>query len=824
MAAGASQDDLEQELVRGRYSHLAPWLVLTFSLLVTGWSWSVAQAGVERSIQEHFEFRVAEVMSAIHNRLTTYEQILRSGVALIIAERDVSREQWRTFVEHLEIEKNYPGILGIGFADVLRPHELRSHEERLRAQGYPGYRVWPKGPRTAFSAIVFLEPFDWRNQRAFGFDMLSEPKRRQAMFRARDTGMAAVSGKVTLVQETTQDVQSGFLMYLPLYRGGEAPPTIEQRRERLTGYVYSPFRMDDLMHGIFGVRPPDIGMQIYDGAKPSAETLLYASDVDGPRHEALQTSRRMSVHGHPWTVQFTALASLSAASGALRPTLTLWGGLFASLTLFGLTWSMVSLRGRALRLARRMTASTRERTAQLREITSSLGEGVLVTDGEARVTFVNPAAEELLGWSAAELLGMNAAALLHEHVAQGGTPPDCELCRHAQSGVAYRSDDQQFRRKNGSRVPVSVIATPVIRHGGRAGSVIAFHDISERKEVEAALRRSEQFRALFEYSREAWFLLEVDGRLVDVNPIACELLGYGRSALKGSHLRKFAEAGGQPELAFVDIYRSLLSGGSLLREETFVRGDGTHLPVEALYSLVEHDSRRLFLVAARDVTERRRAEEKLNEAMAALEQARRETEEVNEQLAESNLELLRLAQLDGLTGIANRRYFDSYLDNEWRRAARNGHTLGLILIDVDHFKDYNDRYGHQAGDDCLRKITATLAAQLSRAGDLLARYGGEEFALILPETTLENARQLAALLNESIANLHIPHADSPTAPYVTISLGVAALPADKHIAPGRLVEEADQALYRAKSAGRDCVCTSAEGGDLASGLRPTCRS
>lgn len=803
--AATPQDDLEQELVRGRYSHLGPWLVLVVALLATAWSWSVAQDAVERRTREQFDYRVEEIISAIHNRLAAYEQILRSGVALFVAEGGVGRDQWRTFVEHLEIEEQYPGILGVGYAQVLRPEQLAQHQANLRAQGYSDYRVWPAGPRSEFSAIVFLEPFHWRNQRALGYDMLSEPKRRAAMLRARDTGEPAASAKVTLVQETGQDVQPGFLVYLPLYRGGGLPATVEERRERLLGYVYSPFRMKDLMHGIFGIRPPDVEMRIYDGTEAGPESLLFASgegdfDADAPR-----ATHRLATYGRPWTVEFVALPHLSAGA---RPTVTLWVGLFASLSLFALTWSMASLRARALRLARRMTASTRERTAQLREITSSIGEGVLVTDQESRITFVNPAAEELLGWSAPELLGMNAAALLHEHVAKGTSPASCELCRYAQRGEAYRTDEQYFRRKDGSRVPVSVIATPVVRETGVAGSVIAFHDISERKEVEAALRRSEQFRALFEYSREAWFLLEVDGSLVDVNPVACELLGYGRHALKGAHLSKLAQRDDDTQLDFVDIYRKLLSGGSLLIQETYVRSDGTRFPVEALYSLVEHESRRLFLVAARDVTERRRAEQQLNEAMEALEQARRETEHVNEQLAQSNLELLRLAQLDGLTGIANRRYFDSYLDNEWRRAARNGHSLGLLLIDVDHFKAYNDLYGHQAGDDCLRRVTSALAAQLSRAGDLLARYGGEEFALILPETTLESAGQLAALLNRSVTALQIPHSASPTAPHVTISLGVAVVHASKDANPASLVEQADRALYQAKAEGRDRVFVS----------------
>lgn len=805
MAARTPQDDLQEELARGRFSHFGPWLVLILSLVVTAWTWAAARAGAERSAGEAFEHRAEEVVSAIENRLAVYEQILRSAVALFAAGGAVERSQWRTFVHHLELDKRYPGILGVGFARVMAPQEVDEHERAVQAEGFPRYRVWPSGSRAEFSSIVFLEPFNWRNQRAFGFDMLSEPTRREAMLRARDTGEAAVSGRTTLVQEVGGDVQPGFLMYLPVYRGESLPDTLQRRREALIGYVYSPFRMRDLMRGIFELRPPDVAMRIYDGTEPDAASLLYAGGRDGEfraRDGALQMTRRMQVHGRAWSVQLSALRPGTAAP-EYPPSLTLALGLFASFSLFALTWSMANLRVRALHLARRMTASTRERSAQLREISASLGEGVLVTDTENRITFANPAAEALLGWSASELLGMNAAALVHEHVAQGAAPVACEICTHARLGKAFRSDEQYFRRKDGRRVPVSVIATPVVRDSGSAGSVLAFHDISERKAVEAALRRSEQFRALFEYSREAWFLVEADGRLVDVNPVACELLGYAREALEGAHLNRFLHI--EDSLSFVDIYRQLLSGGSRLLQGAYVRADGSTFPVEAMYSLVEHEGRRLFLVAARDVSERKRAEEQLNEAMAALEQSRRETEAVNERLARSNLELLRLAQLDGLTGIANRRYFETYLENEWRRAARNGHNLGLVLMDVDHFKVYNDRYGHQAGDDCLRQVTSALAAQLTRAGDLLARYGGEEFALVLPETSPEDAVRIARNLNELVADLRLPHAGSPVAPHVTLSLGVAVIRASRDLGAGVLVEHADQALYLAKAAGRNRV-------------------
>jgi diguanylate cyclase (GGDEF)-like protein len=166
-------------------------------------------------------------------------------------------------------------------------------------------------------------------------------------------------------------------------------------------------------------------------------------------------------------------------------------------------------------------------------------------------------------------------------------------------------------------------------------------------------------------------------------------------------------------------------------------------------------------------------------------------------------QLRLLAYIDGLTGVRNRRYLDERLDIELRRAARLHTSLSVVMIDVDFFKRYNDRHGHQAGDDCLRRVAAALGATLKRPGDLLARYGGEEFACLLPDTDLGNARQIAERLRRAVQQLQIVHGDSAVAPEVTVSLGVACS-ADAG-EEEQLMRRADACLYRAKEQGRNRV-------------------
>lgn len=180
-----------------------------------------------------------------------------------------------------------------------------------------------------------------------------------------------------------------------------------------------------------------------------------------------------------------------------------------------------------------------------------------------------------------------------------------------------------------------------------------------------------------------------------------------------------------------------------------------------------------------------------------------------EALREANLELKRLASLDGLTQIANRRRFDESLQKEWRRLRRSQAPVALIMADVDFFKHFNDTYGHQAGDKCLKAVAQTLSANVYRPADLTARYGGEEFAILLPETDAAGAYVVAQRVLSAIRSLKIAHATSDAASHVTVSLGIACLTAGVEPDTALLIQLADKALYDAKKEGRDRACLQA---------------
>ena len=174
-------------------------------------------------------------------------------------------------------------------------------------------------------------------------------------------------------------------------------------------------------------------------------------------------------------------------------------------------------------------------------------------------------------------------------------------------------------------------------------------------------------------------------------------------------------------------------------------------------------------------------------------------------LEELNMQLLKLANIDGLTGLANRRHFDERLAEEWLRAMRNRHPLTLIMFDIDWFKLYNDKFGHLDGDECLKKVARATQQIFGRPADTVARYGGEEFVVLLPDTDCSGASQVAEKLRVEIEKLQLPNPESSVVPFITISLGVSTIVPEVNAVPDTIIKLADDALYRAKEAGRNCI-------------------
>lgn len=475
-----------------RLGMLAAWLTLVASLALTGWAWHLAKADAEQEARSRFDFRVSELKSAVRARMQAYEQVLRGARALFEASDVVTRNEWHAYVKSLRIEESFPGIQGVGFARRIAPAELEAHTAQIRAEGFPDYSVHPAGNRSEYTSIIYLEPFDWRNRRAFGYDMFAHPVRRDAMEQARDTGEMAISGKVTLVQETDKDVQAGFLMYLPVYRQAAAADTVERRREALLGYVYSPFRMRDLMTGIIGRDLDSVDLEIYDGNELSRSALLYDSNpARGTRLDerpAFENVETLDINHHPWTLLVTSLPPFEATIPRQKSRLMLQGGTAISLLLFMLVWSQVRLRKRAMALAGDITAALKESREQFRAVAETANAAIVSAGAQGRIVYFNDAAQRMFGYPEREAVGQPLTLLMPERFQAQHQAGFERLLSTGESRLIGKTIELAGRRKDGSEFPIEISLANWTTAKGTFFTAI-LHDTTERRRAEEQIRR-----------------------------------------------------------------------------------------------------------------------------------------------------------------------------------------------------------------------------------------------------------------------------------------------------------------------------------------------
>ncbi|HEX8253370.1 MAG TPA: CHASE domain-containing protein [Thermoanaerobaculia bacterium] len=336
---------------RSGADRILPWFVfgvfVVLTLAATTYVWNTTRA----ADRARFDNAVQSTGDAIASRLATYVNVLTSTRGLLVADPTLPRDSLRAYIRSLNVHRRYPGVQGIGVTIRIPRENVAQLEREMRAGGYPEFRVWPLPARDEVTAIVLLEPQDRRNRAAMGFDMSNNPERREAMERACDTGRPAATAPVTLVQEIEERKQKGFLLYTPLYATGTTPPTVEQRRAALIGFIYAPFRSDDLLAGIFGTQErPEVGFTIAD----QGEQLYATSDL--PRDPRFVEVRSAHVAGREWTIRWMSrregygVAMLSAAG-------TFSGGMLIAVLLLTVVRVQMRAREQAEATAERLRSS-----------------------------------------------------------------------------------------------------------------------------------------------------------------------------------------------------------------------------------------------------------------------------------------------------------------------------------------------------------------------------------------------------------------------------------------------------------------------------------
>ena len=450
--------------------------------------------------------------------------------------------------------------------------------------------------------------------------------------------------------------------------------------------------------------------------------------------------------------------------------------------------------GFVLMLNQRLNAEIFREKENLRTIFNTSSEAKLITRrSDGLIVDVNQVFPEMMGFSTQEIIGKTTMDIniwkapeeRQEFIAafnDGGDIPPREV-------ALMRKDGTQF---------LGQITGKTILIDGTQHIVSAIGDITERKRNEDAVRESrELYLSILEASPDDITISDLEGRILMVSPAGKKMFGYAPDFdVSSTNMNIASFLMPEERVRAAQKIQSLLKGETIGHNEyQGMRIDGTSFAIESNTGIIRgidgKPSKLVFVI--RDITERKRAEAQISELIEQL--------EAEKKVAQLN------AITDSLTGLMNRRHFDEYLKYELSRMRRSGKPISLIMLDVDHFKLYNDTYGHISGDECLKRIADALKSVVCRGQDILVRYGGEEFVVILPETDPLGADKVARNIMDSIIQLRIPHVASETLDFVTVSLGVATVLKADAITPEKLVKMADEALYRAKKEGRNRFAT-----------------
>jgi len=506
-------------------------------------------------------------------------------------------------VDALQLGRAFGEIQGIGFAIRIPAHALADHVRSVRAEGFPGYQVKPEGARDEYTSVLFLEPFDERNRRAFGRDGFAEPTRRAAMELARDGAGLAATRKVTLVQDG-ESGQPGILIFFPIYAGGRDPGTEELRRGALRGWVYSPLQAKDFLERVLGKDLQSIRLEVFDGAGTGPDQLLYDSRPEARTPPALSTTLSLPVNQVSWTLRFTAGAPYVAAIQQRSPAVEFGFMTLIALLLTGLSVAAVAS-WRARQLAVDLSGSLRESEARWRTTFERAPVGIFTVDAEGHFLQVNRRYGEITGYGTDELLRMRRSDIVHpdDRVA------DAAVVRRVRDGeVEVGSLERRGLRKDGTTfwAEATFSLVPAVP-GVPAGMIGVLDDVTARHDAE------DKFREIAERSLAGIAIVQ-DGRVAYANALVAEMIGTTVQALMGQTAEWAWERIHPDDLPAVRAAARAphQDVAGTMRPITYrlTSPSGTR-KVEQLARPIRHLGRPAMLVFILDVTAREKTEEEL---------------------------------------------------------------------------------------------------------------------------------------------------------------------------------------------------------------------
>ena len=729
-------------------------LIIVIGLLLSVLSGLFVYKYYEEKEYLRLELVSNEVVILVKNRMAAYEQVLKSGVGLFKASNDVSRREWAIFTKEHKLDENFKGIQGFGYSEVVLPSERQKHEERIQKEGFADFKIHPDGQRELYTSIVYLEPFDERNIRAFGYDMFSEKVRREAMTEAMKSGEATLSGKIKLVQEYNKNIQAGFLMYLPVYK---------KNSKEIQGFVYAAFRANDLMNGILGTMFSNIDFEIFDGNLTTKENLLYDSNTYHV-NTSLYKKINVTMNKRTWTLTFQTKNVLAKESIYVIFLLTS-SILVLTLLLYLLLNSLIKTKENAEQIAKKATKKLQASEERLRFALEGSGDGLWDWNLKTNEAFFSKRWKEMLGFEENEISSNIDEWKKRVH------PEDFEqvykdITAHIEGQSDVYKNEHRVKCKNGSYKWVLDRGMIVDRDiNGNPTRMIGSHsDISQTKKAQLKL---EEYLHIIDKNVIS-STTDLHGKITEVSQAFCDISGYSKAELIGKN-HNIVRHPDMPEAIYEELWKTIKAGHTWKGEIKNLHKNGSAYWVDVTISHIMNENNEIinYTAVRHDITDKKRIEE--------------------------------LSVTDRLTQLYNRLKLDEIFAMKLASAGRYNTPFSVMIIDIDHFKEVNDTWGHQAGDDILREFAAIIKNNI-RETDIAGRWGGEEFLILSSGADIDVATGLAEKLREKIASFTFSFAGHKTA-----SFGVSSYhPGDDE---KTIVKRADDALYRAKEDGRNCIRT-----------------
>ncbi|MEQ1878275.1 MAG: CHASE domain-containing protein, partial [Bdellovibrionia bacterium] len=424
-----------------------------------------------------------DIYGAVDETFTIYTHMLVQTGGLFAAHPFPTHEQFHDFVENMHLGETYPGLQGIGYIQRMDSVRARAYENEMRLGGNQDFRIWPSYDREEYYSTLYLEPLNWRNRRSLGFDMFTEPNHRAAMERARDTGQPAMTSRVSLVQETESEAQAGFLIYVPVYKYHMPTHTIEQRQAAIQGFLYSPFRGDDLFEEIFAKVPElqsSVDVEVFSGDTFSEENLLFSeNELSRPSRYYLTRIQKIPVGGQNLGIRVSAHPQINKGSQTYLAWLGLMSGGVVSLLLFLLVLGdrqHLERQKKLLHKARAAQLESRTALTRLETIITQASVGLWAVDSRGIVTMSKGKGLEVFGLIPGEAVGQPVDGFFPQHVPQiqrmlAGESIRAEIELRGMCFMAYLTPMANSLNQNG-------------------GGLIVLVDITDRKVSEEELKKA----------------------------------------------------------------------------------------------------------------------------------------------------------------------------------------------------------------------------------------------------------------------------------------------------------------------------------------------